>query len=263
MLGSWNPRPRVTYANVAATSALVIALGGGAYAATGGFTDARGVVHACVNNRSGAVSVVKGSASCRKVKTVNGRIVFPGETALAWSQQGPQGDPGRQGPPGPQGETGRQGPQGDPGLPGSAGPQLTGGSTGAGIIQGSTNAPLTVGPFSEDVFAPSGFTSAGATGPGANSTQSTPNATIVIQDLFGQLTTAPGAGAVRTVRLVAFNPARVLISCDVVGTATTCNSGSASASVPAGTLTRMSIITGQNSPAASGGASWAYRATTP
>lgn len=79
------------------------------------------------------------------------------------------------------------------------------------------------------MFAPSGFTSAGATGPGANSTQSTPSATIVIQDLFGQLTTAPGAGAVRTVRLVAFNAARVLISCDVVGTATTCNSGSASA----------------------------------
>ena len=37
----------------------------------------------------------------------------PGEAALSWGQQGPQGDPGPAGDPGPKGDTG---PQGAPGL---------------------------------------------------------------------------------------------------------------------------------------------------
>jgi len=243
----WRARARVSYANVTATAALLLALGGGAYAATGGLTDSRGVIHACVNNRSGLVTVAKSSKSCRKPKT----------TALAWSQQGPQGAQGLRGL---QGATGQPGPQGDPGQ---LGPQGPAGSPAASVIQGNTDAALTTAPFSEDIFAPSGYTSSGETGAGARSIQSTPNATIVIRDLYGQVNTAPGPGASRTVRLSAFNPARILISCDIVGTATSCDSGSQSVSVPAGTQYRLSIITGQNAPAASTGASWAFRATTP
>jgi hypothetical protein len=254
MLEPWRARTRVSYSNVTATAALLLALGGGAYAATGGFTDSRGVIHACVNNRSGAVSVIKSSQSCRKPKKQQGRTVFPGETALAWSQQGPQGDQGRQGLQGGQGQPGPQGAQGQPGPAGSP---------AASVIQGNTDAVLVTVPISEDVFAPSGYTSSGETGAGARSIQSTPNATIVIRDLYGQVNTAPGPGASRSVMLVAFNPSRVLIRCDIVGTATSCDSGSQSVSVPPGTQYRVSIFTGQNAPAASAGASWAFRATTP
>jgi hypothetical protein len=226
---------------------VLLALGGGAYAASGGLTDSRGVIHACVNKRSGVVTVVKSSQSCRKAKT----------TALAWSQQGPQGAPGQRGL---QGVPGQPGPQGDQGQPG---PQGLAGSPAASVIQGNTDAVLTTVPISEDVFAPSGYTSSGETGAGARSIQPTPSATIVIRDLYGQVNTAPGPGASRSVMLVAFNPSRVLISCAIVGTATSCDSGSQSVSVPAGTQYRVSIFTGQNAPAASTGASWAFRATTP
>ncbi len=156
-----------------------------------------------------------------------------------------------------QGQRGLQGPQGVAGAQGPAG------SAAGSVIQGNTDETLLTLGSSEDTFAPSGFTAEGETGAGATSIQSTPNATIVISDLFGQVNTAPGPGASRTVRLQAFNPSRILISCTISGTDTTCNSGSASVTVPPGTQYRASIFTGSVAPAASTGASWAFRATTP
>lgn len=106
-------RLRLTYANVMATSAMFVALGGGAYA-LGGVPDGSGVFHGCVSNRTGVLRVVKSASSCVRPQG-RGRHRNPGETAISWSQQGPRGLQGLQGA---QGIQGTQGQKGDPGTPG-------------------------------------------------------------------------------------------------------------------------------------------------
>ena len=54
------------------------------------------LIHACVNNRNGAVRIVGASATCDASK----------ETALDWGIQGPKGDKGDTGPMGLQGPAG-------------------------------------------------------------------------------------------------------------------------------------------------------------
>jgi hypothetical protein len=101
----------LTYANVMATVAVFLALGGGAYALSG-IPDRSGVYHGCVNPKAGALRVVKAASSCRKTKTVRRgtrRVRIPGESAIAWNQQG---RPGIQGIQGLQGLQGNQGPPG-------------------------------------------------------------------------------------------------------------------------------------------------------
>jgi hypothetical protein len=90
---------RLTYANVVATGALFIALGGGAYALSG-VPDPGGVFHGCVNSATALMRVVESPSSCQKPNTVRRkgkRVHLPGEFAVAWNQQGPQGAPGIQG----------------------------------------------------------------------------------------------------------------------------------------------------------------------
>jgi hypothetical protein len=100
-------RSRLSYANVMATGAMFLALGGGAYALSG-VPDRSGVFHGCVAT-SGALRVVAKASSCRKAKTVKRgtrRVRIPGESAISWNQQG---RPGLQGGPGVQGVQGVQG----------------------------------------------------------------------------------------------------------------------------------------------------------
>jgi len=116
-------RSRLTYANVIATAALFLALGGGAYALSG-IPDGGGVYHGCVDPKAGGLRVVKAASSCRKTKTVQRgarRVRIPGESAIAWNQQGPLG---LQGLRGLQGLQGLQGQKGDTGGPGISGWQL-------------------------------------------------------------------------------------------------------------------------------------------
>jgi hypothetical protein len=61
------------------------------------------LIHACVNNRTGAVRIVNAATTCDANK----------ETALDWGLQGPKGD---------RGDTGDVGPMGPEGLPGKTGP---------------------------------------------------------------------------------------------------------------------------------------------
>jgi hypothetical protein len=99
---------RLTYANVMATAAVFVALGGGAYALSG-IPDRGGVFHGCVSNSTGVLRVVKSAGSCQKPKTVrrNGRrIRLPGEFAVSWNQRGVTGATGGTGPMGPQGPQG-------------------------------------------------------------------------------------------------------------------------------------------------------------
>jgi len=60
------------------------------------------LIHACVNNRSGAVRIVSANTACDASK----------ETALDWGVQGPQGDKGDTGDVGPTGPQGEPGPAG-------------------------------------------------------------------------------------------------------------------------------------------------------
>jgi len=104
--------------------------------------DGGGVIHACFQNLTGALRIVDNTANCRL-----------GETALAWSQTGPQGPRGIAGPAGPQGAPGPVGPvgaQGPQGLQGPAGPQGPQGTQGlqglsgpiSGLERVQVNAPF-------------------------------------------------------------------------------------------------------------------------
>jgi hypothetical protein len=98
--------PRPTYANVTATLALFVALGGGAYAATNVFVSRTGTVRFCVG-RNGVASIVKAGRKCRR-----------SQRTLILNQRGPAGSPG------PTGPRGRTGPTGS--LTGPAGGDLSG-----------------------------------------------------------------------------------------------------------------------------------------
>jgi hypothetical protein len=116
-------RSRLTFANVTSVTALVFAMGGGAYALSG-IPDHSGVFHGCVNNRTGALRVVKSVTSCRHrrvIRHAGKRRVIPGELAIAWNQTGVQGVRGLQGPPGQKGDGGSAGTPGAPGAAGAAG----------------------------------------------------------------------------------------------------------------------------------------------
>src|SRR3954453_4820800 len=80
--------PRLTYANVIATAALGLAVGGGALAIADNSTD----INACVRKpdvtHAGAVRIVDAGTVCTA-----------GEHLLTWNQQGIQGEPGPAGSP--------------------------------------------------------------------------------------------------------------------------------------------------------------------
>ncbi len=101
-------RSHLSYANVTATGALFVALGGSAYAITG-VPDRSGVYHGCVDRKTGVLRVVKAASSCRKPKTVKHgkhRVRIPGESAVTWNQQGPRGVTGSAGQNGQNGRNG-------------------------------------------------------------------------------------------------------------------------------------------------------------
>src|SRR6201992_1472646 len=100
----------VSYANVAATLALVLAMSGGALAAAGGFSSG-GQLKACANGE-GVLKLLKPGKRCPK-----------GQTAVAWNQTDPagaRGATGATGPSGASGATGSQGSQGGQGPQGTA-----------------------------------------------------------------------------------------------------------------------------------------------
>jgi hypothetical protein len=96
-------RRHLSYANVAATLALVLAMSGGAIAATGGFGGG-GKLTACVNSE-GALRLLKAGRHCRR-----------GQKPVTWNQQGPAGARGAAGAPGVPGAPGPTGPAGKNGT---------------------------------------------------------------------------------------------------------------------------------------------------
>src|SRR4029077_5029495 len=98
---------RLTDANVMATLALFVALGGGAFAASGGLVSSSGLVQECVSARGGGPRVVGAPARCAHT-TVPLVLGTPGAPAL-------RGLRGAKGSTGPRGHSGPTGPQGTAG----------------------------------------------------------------------------------------------------------------------------------------------------
>jgi hypothetical protein len=106
---------------------LFLALGGGAFAATGGFVDSNGTVRVCVG-KHGAASIVKAGRKCQK-----------GATAVVLNQTGRAGANGAQGPTGPSGRDGSNGSPGSPGTDLTASSTLAPGQTESGIFGANAN----------------------------------------------------------------------------------------------------------------------------
>lgn len=124
-------RRRVSRVAVAVAAVVVVAIAGGvtyAVAQVGG----GGVINGCYKSQNGQLRLIDPATdSCH-----------PSETAISWSQTGPQGPAGppgptgATGPAGPAGPAGPQGPAGPPGIPGPQGPAGPQGATGATGPQG-------------------------------------------------------------------------------------------------------------------------------
>jgi hypothetical protein len=98
-------RPRVTYANVAATAALVFATTGFAVAAIPG---PAGVIHGCYAKKTGSLRVRPQGKKCAR-----------SERGIVWNQMGPTGPRGLQGPAGIPGTNGTNGKNGTNGANGA------------------------------------------------------------------------------------------------------------------------------------------------
>ena len=134
---------RLTYANVMATVAVFLALGGGAYALSG-IPDRGGIFHGCASNAGGTLRVVKSASSCQRARTVRRhgrRVRVPGESAISWNQQG---RPGLRGVEGQQGVQGQRGIQGFRGATGDPGPSDT---WDASLSSGAATVSLPPGRF--------------------------------------------------------------------------------------------------------------------
>jgi hypothetical protein len=107
--------------------ATILSLGARAKAATVTY-------YACVNNSTGAITIVSSSSTCSS-----------GFHKIQWNQEGPAG------PTGPKGATGATGPQGPAGPQGPVGPEGPPGGGNSGIIDLTANLPFGSG------VAPSAF----------------------------------------------------------------------------------------------------------
>jgi Collagen triple helix repeat (20 copies) len=132
-------RRRLTYANVMATAAMFLALGGGAYALSG-VPSSSGLFNGCVSKATGVLRVVSSPTLCLGVRKRRGRIISQGEFAITWNQQGipgAKGDLGAPGAPGAKGDTGAPGAKGDTGGPGAKGE--TGAPGATNVVQRRTD----------------------------------------------------------------------------------------------------------------------------
>jgi hypothetical protein len=103
-------RGTLTYANVLATAAIFIALGGGAYAVTA-LPSKTGVVYACAKKKGGSLRLIAKSKRCKK-----------SERKVSWNSRGVQGANGAAGAPGAAGSQGVPGAAGSAGATGATGP---------------------------------------------------------------------------------------------------------------------------------------------
>ena len=105
---------RNSYANVVATLALILAVGGTAFAASNPSSSAPVKLKLCAAKKSGDLRMLSGSGACkageRAVSVDRTGLVGPAGAAGAAGERGPQGERGQQGERGSQGERGPAGP---------------------------------------------------------------------------------------------------------------------------------------------------------
>jgi collagen triple helix repeat protein len=140
---SYLPSVRGRSLVVAVASAIVAlgAIGGGVALATGVIPGPDGVIHGCYQRSSAGDGSDKGSL---RVIDPSTQHCTKNETAISWSQTGPQGLPGSQGAPGANGAAGADGAPGSngkDGAPGANGKDGATGATGATGPAGTAGAP--------------------------------------------------------------------------------------------------------------------------
>jgi hypothetical protein len=200
-----NLRSRLTYANVVATLALFVALGGGSYAAV-----------SLKRNQVKSRHIAKNAVTAPKVKdeSLLAQDFAPGQL--------PQGERGLQGEQGPQGP--------------SAASSFSGGGFS---LDGSPERQEYCGPT--DVRANNSCTSDEATQL-IHRSAIPPNATIVARDLFVKQS-GPNYFGSRTYTL-RVEGTDTAVSCTIAGdTAQTCNSGGATATIPPGSRILLHVHT--------------------
>jgi len=222
-------RSKLTYANVMATVAVFVALGGTSVAAislTRNSVRSKHIARGQVKRSDiGRNAVNSAKVANRSLRAVDFRAADL-----------PAGLPG---------------PPGTPGAPGSPAASMLMGTVPSALTSETGN--------SSSTHAPIGVATA------AGGAMSSPNHTVVLRDLFARLITAPGAGATRTAYVGAagmFPPPDPAISCTIAESATTCDSGGATVTIPPGTRLAFGIRNGAIPPADST-MEFGYRATTP
>ena len=217
-------RSRLTYANVMATIAVFMALGGGAYA---------------------AIKLPSNSVGSKQIKkrAVTPAKVHPRTVRLFKGRKGDKGDPG---------VTGAPGLAGDPGKPGS--------SAGSAIFS-RLNALDNGGGATYYCPASGDNGSGGCPVSAASVVISTPNTAMVGRDLFVHLTTAPGVGAARAFTLMD-DGSPTAVTCTVVHPQTSCDSGPATHSLSPGSNVSLRLENSMVAPAAAN-ATVGWQATTP
>jgi hypothetical protein len=256
-------RTRLTYANVMATVAVFLALGGGAYALTG-VPDRGGVFHGCVSKATGVLRVVKSARACHKAVR-HGKRRTPGEFAVSWNQKG---QPGINGVPAGGDLNGSYpSPRIAPGaVTGTkvAPDSLTGANIDESTLSGIGAGALT-GRFNSlssnvvDGGPPTGDST--AVNAGANRTtyeDLSPSVPTAARDFSFQLTAAPGAGTSRDMQFVVGAAATTV--CTISGSATSCTAAGP-VGLPANTT--FSVQTAPHGVPAGANLSFGFLLTTP
>jgi hypothetical protein len=166
---------RLSYANVMATAAVFVALGGSSYAAvtiTGEQIQDNSVASADVRNNSvRGKDIRRGTVTSTVIRDASllARDFMPGQL-----QPGSHGEPGPTGARGPEGPSGAAGPQGSQGEPGPAGPHGPAGTAGVSgverIVGSSANnsdshkSAVATCPNGKKVLGTGSFVQGGATG---------------------------------------------------------------------------------------------------
>jgi hypothetical protein len=215
-------RERITYANVTATLALFVALGGSSYAALS-------ITGRDVENRSLSGRDVKtGSLDSRVIRdrSIARRDLRP---ALVESLAGETGPPGADGTPGADGQRGATGARGSDGAPGS---------DAASLLSTRITMP---DPAPTEQFGPVAGGGVVTTLPDAE--QLTPNAPFVLRDLSVRIPAQNEHGGQYTgfdVHLMV-DGAPTALHCRARGPSDRCDSGASTVTVPAGSRVALRI----------------------
>jgi hypothetical protein len=246
-------RRRLSYANVLSTFAVFLALGGTSYAAVA--ITGRDVQNSSLTGHD----VEDGSLTSRDVRnsSLTGRQIKHsslGTTDIAngtlLSQDFKAGElpAGPQGSSGGRGDEGPTGPTGPTGAPGADGVDGAAGAAGVGLTSGRLNDVAVNDPPQHTFFGPAVGVANADTNESAVQTLS-PNVATTVRDLAVRLTLLPCDDALGSATSCGF-PGSVVVAlrvngvdsalqCTIATPATTCDSGAATASIPA--AARLSI----------------------